>query len=47
VAARDRLAAEVRRWLRSNLNLDEAACANLLREGLSQVDLTLRTAESR
>lgn len=43
VSARDSLADGVRAWLRSNLAIDEAACANLLREGLSQVDLTLRT----
>ncbi|HVH44173.1 MAG TPA: sigma-70 family RNA polymerase sigma factor [Labilithrix sp.] len=46
VAARDRLATGVRQWLRVNLQLDERACASLLREGLSQVDLTLRTKVS-
>jgi RNA polymerase sigma-70 factor (ECF subfamily) len=43
VAARDRLAEGVRQWLRAHLKIDESACANLLRDGLSQVELTLRT----
>jgi RNA polymerase sigma-70 factor, ECF subfamily len=43
VAARDRLATGARRWLQANLKLDASACASLVREGLSQVDLTLGT----
>jgi RNA polymerase sigma-70 factor (ECF subfamily) len=43
VAARDRLATGARRWLQANLRLDASACASLVREGLSQVDLTLGT----
>jgi RNA polymerase sigma-70 factor, ECF subfamily len=43
VASRDRLAEGVRQYLRTNLQLDESACMSLVRDGLSQVDLTLRT----
>lgn len=43
VASRDRLAEGVRHYLRTKLQLDESACMSLVRDGLSQVDLTLRT----
>lgn len=44
VSARDRLADAVKQYLRTNLGLDEAECMSLVNNGLSQVDLTLRTS---
>jgi RNA polymerase sigma-70 factor, ECF subfamily len=43
VAARDDLAKRVRAHLQRELGLDESACMSVVRDGFSQVDLTLRT----
>jgi RNA polymerase sigma-70 factor, ECF subfamily len=47
VAARDDLAKRVRAHLKRELGLDEAACMSVVRDGFSQVDLTLRTMSER
>lgn len=43
VASRDALALGVRTHLKTALGLDDAACGSIIRDGFSQVDLTLGT----